>query len=415
MDPAELLERAQPLLAQVDAARLRDLTMELVRIPSWPGEERAVAQRYAEMLYDAGLHVEWETSCPESPSVVGQWQASVPGPTLQLDGHTDTVPVEHPAPEFKDGVLFGRGSCDMKCGLAAIAEVCRILTRAGAVQGAGAGASAGAATRAGLPLRGGLLVTAHGQHEKPAPGRRLHEPLLKLFERGIKGDHCIIPEGPEHELAISGKGLFIWEATFRREGEPIHEVKAAGALPHPLMAGHRFIALLQERARGWTLDDPLVGREYFFVGGFQSGDLYNVVPTSCRLEGVRRYPFGRTFEEARADFDEVAAQVARETGVEVDLHIMKSGQPYRLAEHDPVVRAVRWGYQAVAGREMPLAGLRLSGDVSQFNNDGGIPAVYCGIDGERAHGTPEYARLDEIVRGTKTLLLAALHYLCTEQ
>jgi acetylornithine deacetylase/succinyl-diaminopimelate desuccinylase-like protein len=129
------------------------------------------------------------------------------------------------------------------------------------------------------------------------------------------------------------------------------------------------------------------------------------------LEGVRRYPFGRTFEEARSDFDAVAAQVARECGVEVDLHIMKSGQPYRLSESDPVVRAVRWGYHAVAGREMPLAGLRLSGDVSQFNNDGGVPAVYCGIDGERAHGTPEYARLDEIVRGTGTLLLATLHYL----
>jgi acetylornithine deacetylase/succinyl-diaminopimelate desuccinylase-like protein len=395
VETRELLAAAAPLLAQVDAARLRDLTMELVRIRSWPGEERVVAQHYAEMLYDAGMHVQWETSCPESPSVVGRWQAAQPGRTLQLDGHTDTVPVDHPEPEFKDGVLYGRGSADMKCGLAAIAEVCRILTRAGA----------------GLPLRGSLLVTAHGQHEKPAPGRRLHEPLLKLFEAGVKGDHCIIPEGPEHELAITGKGLFIWEATFRRSGEPTHEVKAAGSLPHPLMAGHRFIALLQEKARTWTLDDPLVGPEYFFVGAFQSGDLYNVVPTSCRLEGVRRYPFGRTFDDARADFDDAAAQVAREYGIDVDLHIMKSGQPYRLAEDDAVVRAVRWGYRAVAGHEMPLAGIRLSGDVSQFNIDGGIPAVYCGIDGERSHGTPEYARLDEIVRGTKTLLLAVLHYL----
>jgi succinyl-diaminopimelate desuccinylase len=395
MDSRELLDLAAPMLAQVDPARLRDLTMELVRIPSWPGEERIVAQHYAEMLYDAGMHVQWETSCPESPSVVGRWSASEPGRTLQLDGHTDTVPVEHPAPEIKEGVLYGRGSADMKCGLAAIAEVCRILTR----------------DDTSLPLRGSLLVTAHGQHEKPAPGRRLHEPLLKLFEAGIKGDHCIIPEGPEHELAITGKGLFIWEATFSRNGEPTHEVRAAGTLPNPLMAGHRFVALLQERARAWTLDDPLVGPEYFFVGAFQSGDLYNVVPTLCRLEGVRRYPFGRTFEEARADFDAAAAQVEREFGIDVALHVMKSGQPYRLAEDDPVVRAVRWGYHAVAGREMPFAGLRFSGDVSQFNNDGGIPAVYCGVDGDRGHGTPEFARLDEIVRGTKTLLLATLHYL----
>jgi acetylornithine deacetylase/succinyl-diaminopimelate desuccinylase-like protein len=277
--------------------------------------------------------------------------------------------------------------------LVAIAETCRILIASGA------------------PLRGRILVTAHGQHEKPAPGRRLHEPLLRLFEKGIKGDACIIPEGPEHELAIAGKGLFIWEITFSRDGEPVHEVRAAGAIPNPVMAAHRFISLLSERAQAWTLTDPYVGPEYFFVGEMRGGDLYNSIPTSCYVQGVRRYPFGRTFEDARGDFDEIAAGVARETGLKADLHIMKSGQPYRLREDDPVVRAVRWGYRTATGREMPFAGLRLSGDVSQFNNDGSIPAVYCGLDGDRGHATPEYARLDEIVRGTKGLLAACLHYL----
>ena len=389
----DLPATARRLVSAVDADRLRDLTMELVRIPSWPGEERAVAERYAALLEQAGLGVSWDTSCPESPSVIGRWTAPQPGPVLQLDGHTDTIPVEHPPPRVEEGVLYGRGSADMKCGLVAIAEVCRILIASG------------------LPLRGQILVTAHGQHEKPAPGRRLHEPLLRLFEKGIKGDVCIIPEGPEHELAITGKGLFIWEITFSRGGEPVHEVRAAGSVPNPVMAAHRFVSLLTERARAWTLTDPYVGPEYFFVGEFRGGNLYNAIPTSCYLQGVRRYPFGRTFERARADFDDIAGQVARENGLEVNLHVMKSGQPYRLREDDPVVRAVRWGYQMVTGRAMPLAGLRLSGDVSQFNNDGGIPAVYCGLDGDRGHATPEYARLDEIVRGTKGLLLACLHYL----
>jgi acetylornithine deacetylase/succinyl-diaminopimelate desuccinylase-like protein len=380
-------------MESVDPERLREMTMDLVRIPSWPGEERAVAERYAAMLRQAGLGVSWDESCPESPSVIGRWSAAASGPTLQLDGHTDTIPVEHPPPRIEGGVLYGRGAADMKCGLVAIAEVCRILIAAR------------------LPLRGQILVTAHGQHERPAPGRRLHEPLLRLFEKGIKGDGCIIPEGPEHELAIAGKGLFIWEITFSRDGEPVHEVRAAGTIPNPVMAGHRFVSLLADRARGWTLTDPYVGSEYFFVGEFRGGNLYNSIPTSCYLQGVRRYPFGRSFEEARRDFDDVASQVAREMDVNADLHVMKSGQPYRLREDDPIVRAVRWGYQAATGREMPFAGLRLSGDVSQFNNDGAIPAVYCGLDGDRGHATPEYARLDEIVRGTRGLLAACLHYL----
>lgn len=383
---------ARDLIAQVDADRLRDLTMEMVRIPSWPGEERAMAGHYAGLLERGGLRVEQDHACPESPSVIGRWRGA-DGPVLQFDGHTDTVPVEHPEPYDRDNVLYGRGSADMKCGLAGIAEACRIIIESG------------------LRLHGQLLVTAHGQHEKPAAGRRLHEPLLGLLARGIKGDACIIPEGAEHELPIAGKGLLIWEAVFRRDGDPVHEVRAGRGLPNPIMAAHRFVALLQERSQAWTLDDPHVGGEYFFVGAFQGGDLYNMVPPSCRLEGVRRYPAGRAFEDARDEFRVVAAEVRAETGLVVDLSLIKSGQPFRLREDEPVVRAARWGYETVTGRPLPFAGLRLSGDVSQFINDGHVPAVYCGMDGERAHSTPEYARLSEIVRGTKVLIAAALHFL----
>ena len=390
---ADLRTVGAALATQVDPERLRESTMEMVRIPSWPGEEPAMAECYSRILERAGLQVEWEHSCPESPSVVGRWRGASLGPRLQLDGHTDTVPVDHPTPREENGVLYGRGTADMKSGLAASAEVCRVLSRSG------------------VALRGELIVTAHGQHEKPAAGRRLHEPLLALFAKGLKGDACIIPEGPEHELVITGKGLIIWEAVFRREGEPVHEVWAGTNIPNPIEAAHRFVSLLHERAGQWTLTDPLVGGESLFVGAFHGGDLYNVVPTSCRLEGVRRYPVGRTFEDARRDFDEVAEQVGRESRLMVDLHLMKSGQPYRLSECDAVVRALRWGYEAVTGAAMPFAGMRLSADAAQFANDGGIPAVYCGLDSARGHATPEYARLSEIVRGTKVLLTAALHFL----
>lgn len=381
------------LAGRVEPERLRDLTMRMVRVPSWPGDERAMADCYSQILERAGLAVEWDRACPESPSVIGRWRGASEGPTLQLDGHTDTVPVDHSPPYEEGGVLYGRGTADMKSRLAASAEVCRILIASG------------------IPLRGQLLVTAHGQHEKPAPGRRLHEPLLALFERGVKGDACIIPEGPEHELVITGKGLMIWEAVFRRDGEPVHEVWGGANIPNPVMGAHRFISLLQERAERWTLVDPLVGGESFFVGAFQGGALYNVIPTTCRLEGVRRYPVGRSFDAAAQEFREVAAQVASETKLMVDLHLMKSGQPYRLSETAPVVRAVRWGYEAVTGKAMPVAGMRLSADAAQFNNQGGIPAVYCGLDSERGHATPEHARLAEIVRGTKVMLMAALHFL----
>src|SRR5688572_11535028 len=123
-NPETLRALARSLISRVDADRLRDLTMEMVRIPSWPGEETAMAGHFAGLLERGGLRVEQDHACPESPSVIGRWRG-VDGPVLQFDGHTDTVPVEHPAPYERDNILHGRGSADMKCGLAGIAEACR--------------------------------------------------------------------------------------------------------------------------------------------------------------------------------------------------------------------------------------------------------------------------------------------------
>src|SRR5579885_209713 len=103
LDQDRLRARADALAEQVDHERLLQVTMGLLEIPSPSGSERGVAERYAEVLRDSGLVVEWDDEFHESPNVIGRMAAQgadAATATLQLDGHTDTVSQPHPAPTF---------------------------------------------------------------------------------------------------------------------------------------------------------------------------------------------------------------------------------------------------------------------------------------------------------------------------
>jgi len=127
--------------------RVLSLTQEMVRIPSVNpkfekkqglNNETQVAQLVADRLKSGGFDVEsWEVF-PDRPNVVG----TLPGneeKSLILCGHIDTVPVGNQANwvvdpfggEIKDGKLFGRGTVDMKAGLAACIAAVESIKAAG--------------------------------------------------------------------------------------------------------------------------------------------------------------------------------------------------------------------------------------------------------------------------------------------
>src|SRR5688572_21308738 len=89
---------AEQLASRVETDRLLRVTMALLELPSPSGHERAVAERYADVLSDSGLAVKLDREFPESPNVIARLRGQDPGSTLQLDGHTDTVGQPHPPP-----------------------------------------------------------------------------------------------------------------------------------------------------------------------------------------------------------------------------------------------------------------------------------------------------------------------------
>lgn len=375
---ADELERA------VEPSRLIERALELVRIPSDPGDEAAVAAAYAAMLEDAGLSVTLEERYPGSPSVIARLPGATPGPVLQLAGHLDTVPVPQDDVGVHDDRLWGRGACDMKGGLAAIAEAASVIAGKGG------------------PRRGSLLVTAYGQHEG-SPADTMHEPLRDLLRRGIHGDMAVIGDGPHRTLPITGKGSIIFEVHLRRPGQPQHELRADPATPNPVLAAHDYVGLLRERARSWSLEDPDVGGESLFIGAIRGGDLYNRIAIEARIDGTRRYPAPRTYEEARAELEEVGRQVADAHGLEVEVIAHRSGQPFRLDRADPFIGTFQEAVAAVTGAPLPLTGSLVASDLNHVAEIARIPAVLHGTDPTRAHATPEWVPLAELKRAARVL------------
>src|SRR4030065_9643 len=98
---ARMIPGQQDLLNRVDAERISRLTLDLVRIPSPSGKEAEATEFFTDYLREVGLEVSLDETFPESPSIIAYARGSSAGATLQLDGHIDTVPIEHPPAETK--------------------------------------------------------------------------------------------------------------------------------------------------------------------------------------------------------------------------------------------------------------------------------------------------------------------------
>ena len=132
------------LVARIDPSRLVDSLATMVALPSVnpfddPASEscreKDFGTLYGDMMADIGLETASRDVVDGRPNVFGTLEGSGKGPTVMLAGHMDTVGVDGYRDPFdpvvRDGKLFGRGSCDMKAGLAAYLEAARVLIESG--------------------------------------------------------------------------------------------------------------------------------------------------------------------------------------------------------------------------------------------------------------------------------------------
>lgn len=385
-----MIERAFALL---DERSLLEETYRFVSVPSPTGEEAAFAHTYAALLEEIGLEVELDEEWAASPSVIGRWRAGWPGgPVLQLDGHLDAIVVPHAPPvlDLDAGVVRGRGSADMKGGLAAIAHAVRALRQAEA------------------PLAGGLLVTAHGLHEAPGGDQRT---IRSLLRKGVRGDAALVAELSHTDLPVAAKGMSIFRIVLTRGGGVMHEVELDRPERNPLYGLKLLLDRLDALAKRLAAQvHPLAGANSLFVGEVHGGDFYNRVPTRAEVVGTRRYALPGSKEQVGFELEELCAEVAAEsTGLGLRVDLQEVGPPYALDVSEPVIAAVRRAFFRATGGELPLAGAGAVGNATDFVAHG-VPAVYHGVNQATAHSDDEHVSGADLLRAARVYAASIVEF-----
>lgn len=376
----------------VSERRILEDTFRFVSVPSPTGDEAAFAGVLAGTLAGVGLDVGLDEEYPSSPSVVARLAGRGNGPTLQLDGHTDTVAVPHRECVIDLGArqVRGRGAADMKGGLAAICEALRVLRDVG-IQ----------------PL-GDVLVTAHGLHEAPIGDQRT---LRSLLRRGIAGDAAVIAELGHDELATSSRGMSVFSIVIRREGSSVHEVELAQRTANPAWALRLLLDRLEERAAILDAESATGGpaHDSLFIGEVRAGDFYNRVPCDAEVVGTRRYRAPATLADIHGELNALCEGVAADSGLEVGFTLKEVGAAYALDPSEAVISAIRSGYRDAVGGDLPLASAQAVGNAADFAAFG-VPAVYHGVNQRTAHSDDEYVDGSDLARAASVLAATIVHF-----
>lgn len=344
--------------------------------------ESDIAAFIAGWARDAGLEVEIDEAVPGRPSVVAIARGSGGGRSLMLNAHTDTVGVagmERPFEPRIDGRrLYGRGSFDMKSGLAAAMV-----------------ATAAARSR---NLRGDVILAAVSDEEHASIG------TSSVVERW-HADAAIVTEPTDLEISIAHKG-FTWLEL------ETHGVAAHGSRPDlgidAIAKMGRILVDLEE------FDRSLRGEPHRLLGTgsvhgslISGGQELSSYPEHCRLDIERRTVPGESPDLVAQQIQDLVQRAsAGDPDLRATLKVGLIREPYEISEDEPVVELVRRRVRAALGAEPTIAGETGWMD-SAILWRAGIPAVIFGPAGDGAHAVEEWVDLDsvETVAGVLTAVV----------
>lgn len=375
----------------------RGLTETLVRVdsrnptlvPGAPGES-GCAHVLAEVLGGWGFRLEWQDVRDGRANLLARIGTAEPGaPTLMFNGHLDVVGVEgmhHPpfTPNIDGDLLYGRGSCDMKAGIAAMSVA--------AWQAAHAG------------IRGEIIVAAVIDEEFESLGTRA------MLERGTRADVAVVTEPTRLSICPAHRG-FVW-LEFAFNGRAAHGSRydlGIDAIQHAalvLNALDRF----QETVLP-TRTHPLLGRASLHASTIAGGVGWSTYPEQCTLRVERRTVPGETTATVLAEVEAMLRELREvQPMLSVTVRVDTAQGPSDVAVDAPLVQRLSAATSRVRGVTPPIEGLSAWTDAALLN-DAGIPAVCFGPgDIALAHAATEYVPLSEIEIATAVLTAFALDW-----
>jgi succinyl-diaminopimelate desuccinylase len=363
-----------------DVARLTDLLDRLVGIDTQnpPGREVEAASLLASELEAIGFATEVRPVADGRANVVGRIDNG-DGPCFAFNSHMDTVPVGGgwTSDPFRlterDGKLFGRGACDAKGPIVAMAEAGRLL-----------------ASERNL-WRGTLIMMFVADEEINGGGSRA------LAKQQPTPDLIVIGEPTNNAVFAAHKGCL--RPLIRAKGKAAHSGRPELGV-NAILAASRLTSIFDERDRELrALSHPLVGHASLSVTRIAGGIGDNVIPESCEMVLDRRLLPGESLDAAMDELQAMLDRAKREHGVDAEIATIrtKAGSTETPID-DPLVR------KAVAisrahGVTFPQPGGLTGGcDLVHFHDVGAVGIVLGPGSLDVAHQPDEYVPKDDLAR-----------------
>ena len=360
-----------------------DLTAALVRCASVTPEEGGALTLLQGVLEKAGFACT-RVDRGDVSNLFARWGDKGHDRTFGFNGHTDVVPLGNPdawsmpafGAEIKDGMLYGRGSTDMKSGVAAFAAAAVDFVR-------------------DTPPDGAVILTITGDEEGDAIDGTMA--LLDWMEtHGEQMRVCLVgePTCPNHMgemIKIGRRGSM--NAWFTVTGQQGHS-----AYPHRALNPMPAMARLMDRLASHELDQ---GTDHFdastlAVVTIDTGNAAtNVIPAETRACINIRFNDIHTGEGLSYWLRDEAAKVDTEFGTKTDIKIKISGEAF-LTPPGPLSDLVAKAVEAETGVVPELSTSGGTSDARFVKNH--CPVVEFGLVGKTMHAVDERVEVDQIVQ-----------------
>ncbi|WP_327249965.1 ArgE/DapE family deacylase [Streptomyces sp. NBC_01320] len=369
LDPGRLLAR----LIAIDSVN-PDL------VPGGAGEA-VIADFCSEWLAARGFEVHALEKRPGRPSLVAIARGTGGGRSLMLNGHLDTVSLadydgDPLDPQIRDGRMFGRGTFDMKGGIAAMMVAAARATARG-------------------PLRGDVILACVADEEHGSSGT---EEVLESFT----ADAAIVTEPSHLEVTLAHKG-FAW---FDVEivGRAAHGSRPDLGIDSIAKAGH-FLVALEELGRRLAQGPvhPLLGTGTVHASVIQGGEEPSTYPAHCRITLERRTVPGESADSVERELTDVLDYLA--ATVPDFRYRLTRGLHREPFEADPkalIVRTLTRHAERALGHPPVVRAEPFWTDCALLDR-AGIPCLLFGADGAGAHAATEYVDLASLDRLTDIL------------
>ncbi|RUM95080.1 ArgE/DapE family deacylase, partial [Pseudaminobacter arsenicus] len=402
-----------------------EFLQKMVAIPSVTGDEAAIQAFVAEYMTGIGLAVDmWETDWEAlkkhpgyrpvergyegRPNIVGTAKGTGGGRSLLLNGHTDVIPVgngegwsDNPwSAKIENGRIYGRGSCDMKSGVASHILAVEFLKAAG------------------VKLKGDVYINVVIDEEVSGHG------TLDTVIRGYRADAGISGETSDLHVQPACIGRIWFQIDV--EGKPAGiQQRYLGISAIEL--GNKVVKAVQELEdhRVATVKHPLypsaIDSLPCIIGSFQAGNYPSAFPASAVLKGSIGTVPGEDHEGVKQSLvDKIAEMAAQDEWMKDHPPVVRfvgyDAEASEIARDHPIVELVSKTYTELTGKQPVISGRQGAADTRFLNSYGQTPTVIFGPGSTAVmHANDEYVSIDDYLTAIKVMALCIYDWCGAEQ